>query len=112
MYTINLPNFQLPLLLSLLIPFITLQYIIFLFSASNTLIILQYKIFHYPSTLFNYPPISKRDADEALDKMDGVRIDGREIRVSIPSERRGPPPGAGGGGGGGYRGGEMKLYDC
>jgi len=51
----------------------------------------------------------EKDAEEALAKMDGVRLDGREIRVSVPPPRRdddsGGYRGGGGGGGGGYRGG-------
>jgi len=46
----------------------------------------------------------QRDADEALAKMDGVRLDGREIRVSVPPPRK-EDDGYRGGGGGGYRGG-------
>ena len=56
----------------------------------------------------------KRDAEDAMDGLDGAILDGRELRVQMakygrPSEpmRRGPPPRfgryGGGGGGGGRR---------
>ena len=48
----------------------------------------------------------RRDAEDAMDSMDGALLDGRELRVHLakygrPSEpRRGPPRRYGGGGGG------------
>ncbi|TNF27846.1 MAG: RNA-binding protein, partial [Deltaproteobacteria bacterium] len=41
-------------------------------------------------------------ADEAIQKMDGASLDGRNLRVNEAQDRRG---GGGGGGGGGGRGG-------
>lgn len=50
----------------------------------------------------------RRDAEDALERLDGKQLDGREIRVSKamhgrPDGAAGPPRGGGGGGGGGRR---------
>lgn len=56
----------------------------------------------------------KRDAEDAMDAMDGALLDGRELRVQMA--RYGRPPdshyggGGGGGGGGGRRGGPPRRY--
>ncbi len=42
-------------------------------------------------------------ADKAIETLNGVELDGREIRVDVANPR--PERGGGGGGGGGYRGG-------
>jgi len=59
-----------------------------------------------------------RDAQDAIDKLNGQEVDGREVRVDRASEkpsgsRGGPYEGGGGGrggGGGGYRGGGGGGY--
>jgi RNA recognition motif-containing protein len=48
---------------------------------------------------------SDADADNAMNKMNGVMLDGRPLRVNIAEDRRGPGGGGGGGGGGGDYGG-------
>ncbi|KAK3084109.1 hypothetical protein FSP39_008309 [Pinctada imbricata] len=57
----------------------------------------------------------KRDAEDAMDSMDGTVFDGRELRVQTarygrPDTRRGPPQRRFGGGGGGYHGGGRSRY--
>ncbi|CAM9987233.1 unnamed protein product [Ectocarpus sp. 12 AP-2014] len=44
--------------------------------------------------------LDKRDADDAVDRLDGTRFNGRELRIQYARKRR-----PGGGGGGGYGGG-------
>ncbi|PNS18018.1 hypothetical protein CAC42_3977 [Sphaceloma murrayae] len=48
---------------------------------------------------------SETDADKAIEAMNNVEFDGRQIRVDKASERSGPPGGGRGGFGGGQRGG-------
>ncbi|MDG1481348.1 MAG: RNA-binding protein, partial [Myxococcota bacterium] len=45
---------------------------------------------------------NKEDGQSAIEKMDGARLDGRNVRVNEAQDR---PQRGGGGGGGGYRGG-------
>ncbi|MCL4146695.1 UNVERIFIED_CONTAM: hypothetical protein GTU68_011906 [Idotea baltica] len=50
---------------------------------------------------------SDQEAQDAISALDGVELDGRNIRVNEAQERqpRGGGRGGGGGGGGGYGGG-------
>lgn len=63
--------------------------------------------------VYKYRYFDKRDADEAIDEMDGRSYDGRELRVAMAKYARpngggggggrfGDRRGGGGGGGGGY----------
>lgn len=45
------------------------------------------------------------DAQAAIEEMDGTTLDGRQVRVNVAQDRRGPGGGGGGRGGGGPRGG-------
>ncbi|CAM9956595.1 unnamed protein product, partial [Hapterophycus canaliculatus] len=50
--------------------------------------------------------LEKRDADDAVDRLDGERLNGRELRIQYARKRRPDGGGGGGGGGGGFgRGG-------
>ena len=62
-----------------------------------------------------YRYYERRDAEDAIDAMDGQMMDGREIRVQIAKytrPRESYRGGRGGGGGGGYRGSRGRgRYD-
>ncbi|TKX27277.1 RNA recognition motif-containing protein 1 [Elsinoe australis] len=52
---------------------------------------------------------NEADADKAIDAMNNVEFDGRQIRVDKASERSGPPGGGRGGFGGGRGGGGYGM---